>query len=173
MILAEQRSPLAWRGCFPSLNCTTKCCEASGRRRESLIAHNAIHAGFVAGGGVCPTDVRGEPSLAISADDRLLDGCAGPALMETIGSSLKWLTDLMRDRGDRLGAGQIVLTGSIPSLIPIGENCQIKVDAPPLGSVEVEVDRLTLRLERGASQLESHASLIACRFASDAKASVD
>ena len=42
-----------------------------------LIAHNAIHAGFVAG------------------------------------------------RGDRLGADQIVLTGSIPSLIPVGEDCGI------------------------------------------------
>ncbi len=104
-----------------------------------LIAHNAIHAGFVAGCGVSGEDAQGEPSLAVFADDRLLDKCEGPALIRTIGSSLHWLTEIMRQRGDRLEAGQIVLTGSIPSLIPIGEACRLRVDAPPFGSVEVKI----------------------------------
>jgi len=104
-----------------------------------LIANNAIHAGFVAGSGVSPNDARGEPSLAIFADDRLLDRCEGPMLIQTISSSLKWLMEIVRDRGDSLSAGQIILTGSIPSLIPIGEPCRIRVDAPPFGSVEVKI----------------------------------
>ncbi len=104
-----------------------------------LIAHNAIHAGFVAGCGVSRKDARRDPSLAIFADDRLLDKCAGLALIQTINSSLKWLTEIVRDRGDRRSAGQIILTGSIPSLIPIGEACRIRVDAPPFGSVEVKI----------------------------------
>jgi len=108
-----------------------------------LIANNAIHAGFVTGGGVSPNEICGEQSLdtsalSIVADDRLLDECAGPALIQTINSSLKWLTEVVRDRGDRLSAGQIILTGSIPSLIPIAEDCGIRVDAPPFGSVEVK-----------------------------------
>lgn len=103
-----------------------------------LIAHNAIHAGFVAGDGVSPEDALGEPSLAIFADDRLLDECADPALIQTISSSLKWLMEVVQDRGDRLSAGQIILTGSIPSLISICEDCRIRVDAPPFGSVEVQ-----------------------------------
>ncbi len=103
-----------------------------------LIAHNALHAGFVAGRGVSPDEALAEPSLAIFGDDRLLDECAGPALIQTINSSLKWLTEVVRDRGDRLSAGQIILTGSIPSLIPIAEDCGIRVDAPPFGSVEVK-----------------------------------
>ena len=104
-----------------------------------LIAHNAIHAGFVAGCGVSPEDARGDPSLAIFADDRLLEECEGPALIQTIRSSLKWLMEIVRERGDRLSAGQIILTGSIPSLIPIGEDCRIRVDAPPFGSVEANI----------------------------------
>jgi 2-keto-4-pentenoate hydratase len=108
-----------------------------------LIANNAIHAGFVAGGGVSSNDIYGErslesPALSIFADGRLLDECAGPALIQTINSSLKWLTEVVRDRGDRLSAGRIILTGSIPSLIPIAEDCGIRVDAPPFGSVEVK-----------------------------------
>ncbi len=105
-----------------------------------LIANNAIHAGFVAGSGIDPKDARGEPSLAIFADDRLLDECEGPTLIRTIGSSLKWLTGIVRDRGERLRAGQIILTGSIPSLISIAEDCHIRVDAPPFGSVEVTIE---------------------------------
>jgi len=104
-----------------------------------LIAHNAIHAGFVAGRGVTPKDARGEPSLAIYDADRLLDECEGPTLIQTIGSSLKWLMEIVQERGDKLSAGQIILTGSIPSLIPIGEDCRIRVHAPPFGDVEVVV----------------------------------
>jgi 2-keto-4-pentenoate hydratase len=69
----------------------------------------------------------------------LLDECEGPTLIQTISSSLKWLMEIVRDRGDRLSAGQIILTGSIPNLIPIGEDCRIRVDAPPFGGVEVKV----------------------------------
>lgn len=105
-----------------------------------LIAHNALHAGFVAGRGVHPKDASGEPSLAIFADDRLLDECEGPVLVQTIRSSLKWLMQLARDRRDRLSAGQTILTGSVPSLIPIGEDCRIRVDAPPFGHVEVKIE---------------------------------
>jgi 2-keto-4-pentenoate hydratase len=108
-----------------------------------LIANNAIHAGFIVGDGISPNDVCDERSiessaLSIFADDRLLDECAGTALIQTINSSLKWLTEVVRDRGERLGAGQIVLTGSIPSLVPIVEDCSIRVDAPPFGGVEVK-----------------------------------
>ena len=108
-----------------------------------LIANNAIHAGFVAGGGVSPNDICGEhcldsAALSIFADDRLLDECAGPPLIQTINPSLKWLTEMVRDRGDQLRAGQIILTGSIPSLIPIAEDCVIRVDAPPFGSVDAK-----------------------------------
>ncbi|MEO2034744.1 MAG: fumarylacetoacetate hydrolase family protein [Planctomycetaceae bacterium] len=107
-----------------------------------LIANNAIHAGFVAGGGVSPRDVCSDgsletSSLSIFADGRLLDECAGTDLIQTIHTSLKWLATALRDRGDRLNAGQVVLTGSIPSLIPIANDCGIRVEAPPFGSVEV------------------------------------
>ncbi|MFC1596971.1 hypothetical protein ACFL5Q_03400 [Planctomycetota bacterium] len=104
-----------------------------------LIAHNAIHAGFVAGRGVAPKDALGDPSLAIFADDRLLDECEGPTLIQTISSSLKWLMKIVGERGEKLTEGQVILTGSIPSLIPIGEDCRIRVDAPPFGGVEVKI----------------------------------
>jgi len=103
-----------------------------------LIAHNAIHAGVVAGPGINPEEATGEPSLTIFANDQLLDSCEGPALYQTISSSLKWLNEIVQTRGDRLSEGQIILTGSILNLFPIEENGNIRVDAPPFGQVEVE-----------------------------------
>jgi 2-keto-4-pentenoate hydratase len=101
-----------------------------------LIAHNAIHAGFVAGSGIVAQASTDEPTLAIFADDVLLDQCRGEALVHTIHSSLNWLRGMLRQRGDRLTAGQIVLTGSIPSLIPIQQDCSIRVETSPFGRAE-------------------------------------
>jgi len=106
-----------------------------------LIAHNAIHAGFVAGPGINRSGAHGEPSLAIFANDQLLEQCHGPTLVQTIRSSLEWLLEILRDRGEQFCAGQTILTGSIPSLIPISEDCRIRVDAPPFGTVEVNIAR--------------------------------
>jgi 2-keto-4-pentenoate hydratase len=83
-----------------------------------------------------PSEFSGDVSLAIFADNRLLEDCTGPSLIQTINSSLRWLADIVRERGDRLQPGQIVLTGSIPSLIPVINDCRIKVEAPPFGTVE-------------------------------------
>ena len=103
-----------------------------------LIANNAIHAGFIAGSGARPRHVREEPALSIHADDQLVEECSGQVLIRTIATSLKWLIGMLRDRGDSLGAGQIILTGSIPRLLRVDRSCRITVDAPPFGSVDAE-----------------------------------
>ncbi|PHR94817.1 MAG: hypothetical protein COA78_31510 [Blastopirellula sp.] len=100
-----------------------------------LIANNAIHAGFVAGLGVERSEVDGNETLSIYSDDRLIEQCEGPVLTQTIRSSLKWLMEVMQERGEQLEARKIILTGSIPSLIPINTNCCIKVDAGQFGQV--------------------------------------
>ena len=111
-----------------------------------LIANNSLHAGFVAGAHVDPSDLCREQfldssALSILADNRLLDECDGRALIQTINSSLEWLTEVVHGRNERLRAGQIILTGSILGLIPIIEECHIQVDAPPFGSVEATFTR--------------------------------
>jgi 2-keto-4-pentenoate hydratase len=108
-----------------------------------LIANNALHAGFIAGAGVSPADIDCDAfldtsSLSIFTDTRLLEECSGLSLVQTIRSSLKWLMEVLRDRGDQLRTGQIILTGSIPSLIPITEDSGIRVEVPPFGNVEVK-----------------------------------
>ena len=109
-----------------------------------LIANNALHGGFIAGAGISTADIDSQSSLdslstlGIFADKRLIEDYTGPRLVQTIRSSLKWLTKVVSDRGDRLRGGQIILTGSIPNLIPITDDCSIRVEAPPFGNVEVK-----------------------------------
>jgi len=107
-----------------------------------LIANNAIHGGIVVGRGVDVEELKlseSDPSLAIYSDDQLLDEYAGRALIQTLNSSVEWLTEIVSERGDRLNAGQIILTGSIPSLIPVEADCRLRVEAPPFGDVEATI----------------------------------
>lgn len=101
-----------------------------------LIANNAIHAGVVAGSGIKAEAVAGTPKLAVYSDDQLLENCDGASLVETISSSLAWLIETLSASGDHLRAGQIVLTGSIPSLFPVHDDCRIRVETTPFGCVE-------------------------------------
>ena len=109
-----------------------------------LIANNAIHAGFVSGGGGLSSNcfsetMFDEARLVIFRDNQLLDQCEGRLLLETIRSSLKWLWEELFRRGDRLHAGQIVLTGSVPNLFPVVDECSIRVESLPFGEVTAEV----------------------------------
>ena len=109
-----------------------------------LIANNAIHAGFVSGGGGLSSNcfsetMFDEARLVIFRDNQLLDQCEGRLLLETIRSSLKWLWEELFRRGDRLHAGQIVLTGSVPNLFPLVYECSIRVESLPFGEVTAEV----------------------------------
>ena len=104
-----------------------------------LIANNAIHAGVVAGQSVKPEEFDEQTAMEIYVDDQLIDQYRGPLLCQTIGTSLKWLAKLVRERGELLKAGEIILTGAIPSLIPINQACSIRVEAPPFGRVEATV----------------------------------
>ena len=109
-----------------------------------LIANNTLHGGFIAGDGISTDDIDCESSLdsstlRIFADNQLIDYYSGPRLLQTIRSSLKWLTTVASERGDKLRGGQIILTGSIPSLIPITDDCRIRVESSPFGNVEAEI----------------------------------
>ncbi|MGI9474542.1 MAG: 2-keto-4-pentenoate hydratase [Rubripirellula sp.] len=100
-----------------------------------LVANNALQAGVVTSQGGMSAAPRAT-ELKIFIDDRLVDQCAGKVIVQTIQSSLRWLHGIMQDRGETLRRGQIILTGSVPSLIPIDQNCCVRVDAASLGVVE-------------------------------------
>lgn len=109
-----------------------------------LIANNAIHAGFVSGDGGLSLNhfmatMFDEARLEIFRDNQLLGQCEGQLLLETIYSSLKWLWRELLQSNDRLRAGQIILTGSIPNLFPVTGACCLRVVSMPFGEVAAEV----------------------------------
>lgn len=101
-----------------------------------LIANNAIHAGFVAGDATQSSAWNGKSELSIMIDDDCVATCKESQLIETIRTSLQWLQTSLAKTGDRLQKGQIILTGSIPALIPIKHACTVEVNAPPFGKVK-------------------------------------
>jgi 2-keto-4-pentenoate hydratase len=98
-----------------------------------LIANNAIHAGFITGDATERTNDLEKPQLTILNDGNVVETCEGLQLVETIQSSLQWLQATLKETDEHLQEGQIILTGSILSLIPINQQCTIKIDASPLG----------------------------------------
>lgn len=115
-----------------------------------LIANNAIHAGFISGEGVLTSNHFSETMfdgarLELFLDNQLLGQCEGQLLLKTICSSLRWLWHELLQSGEQLHAGQIVLTGSVPSLFPVTDECCIRVESVPFGGVAAKVKNSTLR----------------------------
>lgn len=133
--------PACVRRVFPVVELHNHVIRGKKTSAGELIANNAIHAGFVCGEGIPAEQVDRadeELSLEIFAGDRLIAGCEGVGLVQSIHSSLRWLLDHAAIIGQSIEADDIVLTGSIPALIPVGENCDIKVATQPFGDVTVE-----------------------------------
>lgn len=133
---AEPGIPACVSRVFPVIELHHHVMRGAKPSAGELIAHNAIHAGFVAASGGESASINGELSLAIYQDNELLERCRGNTLVQTIHSSLNWLRGMLRQRGERLVAGQIVLTGSIPPLIPISRDCSIRVETSSFGCTE-------------------------------------
>lgn len=126
---------------FPVIELHHRVFRGSEPSAGELIAHNAINGGFVAGPGMRPEHVEptefSEAGLRIFIGGVLVDEYSGPALVETICTSLSWLDGVVHERGDELIPGQIILTGSIPGLHSITEPCDIHVDASLFGTVQM------------------------------------
>ena len=115
-----------------------------------LIANNAIHAGFISGKGGLTRSHFSETmfdgaQLEIFLNKQLLGQCEGHFLLETIRLSLRWLWHELLQSSERLHAGQIVLTGSVPNLFPVVDECCIRVESAPFGDVAAALKNTTLR----------------------------
>lgn len=98
-----------------------------------LIANNAIHAGFVAGTPADPPEDFSNARLSILIDGNAIESCGGFQLIDTIRSSLQWLHNSLETSGERLQKDEVILTGSVPSLIPITQGCMVQINASPFG----------------------------------------
>lgn len=106
----------------------------------TLIASNAIHAGFVyATDPGSPLDA--EPAtLRMEVDDVEVAHVTGAALTETIAASLRWLAKELNGHRLRLYAGQTVLCGSVAPLIPVNTPSRVLVTTDRFGSAACRIE---------------------------------
>lgn len=134
------RIPACVARVFPVIELHNQVLRGQRPTAGELIANNAIHAGVVAGTGLLSTEFDAQElaasQLSIFSNDALLGSCSGDSLVKTINTSLPWLANVLSARGERLDAGQIILTGSVPSLCPVSAGTRLRVVVAPLGEVE-------------------------------------
>ena len=139
---AKGEVPSCIKRIFPVIELHNHIVRGKEPSASELVANNAIHAGIVAGKGITSEEssfgefTSASPTLSIHADENCVEQYNGPLLLETISTSLFWLMEELKKQHLSLASGQIVLTGSLPSLIPVTGNCKITVNAPPFGKVE-------------------------------------
>lgn len=139
------RIPACVKRIFPVIELHNHVARSSKPSAGELIANNAIHAGFCAGDGIAGTAHNTHKhdeaqSLTIYINDRIVGACSEVQLIRTINDSLRWLSLHLRERNEQLRSGQIVLTGSLPPLIPINGDCVVRIDAGRFGIVEAEFE---------------------------------
>ena len=107
----------------------------SERTAAETIAGNALNVGFVCGASRSLFQPIDDARLAISVDNELAAECVGPELTIGVSTSVRWLSRQLARIGGRLRAGDIVLTGSLPRLIPISEQAVVRVATSHFGEV--------------------------------------
>ena len=113
------------------------------RGTPTLIADDFFHKACVLGDEI--SDWR-SIDLASVAGRTLIDGTeegsgTGAEVMGHPFEALAWLANTLTDHGDRLRAGQIVLTGSVAPVIWIeSKSAQAKIELDGLGPVGVSLD---------------------------------
>ena len=132
----DNQIPKCVKRVFPVIELHNITFSGSKSTVQELVATNAIHAGFVESIGSSSFSEEIIPSMKIYFDDQLIEDHGGTTFISMISTSLKWLIDVLVKRGEKLETGQIILTGTIPRLIPVENPCHIKVDASPFGGVE-------------------------------------
>lgn len=100
-----------------------------------LIANNALHAGFVTGTTRSKFRRLESAELSIRIDGTVVDAYEGPELTNGIIQSLRWLAGHLARDGRRLCAGQTILTGSLPRLVPVTTVTVIHVETSHFGDV--------------------------------------
>lgn len=107
-----------------------------------LIASNGIHAGFVSAAAEQPCGgVTFAHSLSICINEIEVGSVADShSLLRRPLDSLRWLAGGLAQLGVRLRKGHVILTGSPLELYPAAPGSRIVVEAPPLGTIGVEID---------------------------------
>jgi 2-keto-4-pentenoate hydratase len=125
--------------CYPAFELIEKRCPVLDL--GVALADNAEHAAIVLGKPVpvAPNMRFGEETCSISINDQVMGTGAGSAILGDPVNSIMWINDKLRQFGQTLLPGQLVMTGSIIRQFPLKQGDLVKADFSTIGSVAIEV----------------------------------
>jgi 2-keto-4-pentenoate hydratase len=105
---------------------------------SELIANNAIHAGFVTGSSRTEFRQLNSATLSILIDGTIVDAYEGSELTGGVIRSVRWLAAHLARNGGQLHAGDTILTGSLPQLIPVTTDADVRIETSHYGNVAAQ-----------------------------------
>jgi 2-keto-4-pentenoate hydratase len=107
-----------------------------------LIASGGMHAGLVLAvqERTCSRGVPAVSELEVAINDRIAGKTSEPSAMGGPAATLRWLSAQLAKWGLQLLSGQVILTGSVLPLFPVGPGSHIVAEARPLGRSSVAID---------------------------------
>jgi 2-oxo-3-hexenedioate decarboxylase len=105
-----------------------------------VIADNASSARFLLGSVGLPPEDAGDLRLigvVLRKDGEVMATAAGGAVMGHPAASVAWLVNQLAERGEKLPAGSIVLSGGLTAPVPVTRGSVVSAEFDGLGTVEV------------------------------------
>ncbi|MDE0652687.1 MAG: fumarylacetoacetate hydrolase family protein [bacterium] len=102
-----------------------------------MVADNACSGLYVVGSRPVPltaVDVRGV-SMRITLNGTTASTGTGSACLGNPLHAMVWLADAMCERGEPLRAGELIMTGSLGPMAPLGPGDEIRAELDPIGTV--------------------------------------
>lgn len=126
-------------GCvFPVIELHHAVFRGAGNSAAELIGNNALNAGFVAGETRSEFRQLDSVELLIRIDGTVIETCKDLDWADGIIHSLRWLAGHLASNGRSLQAGQTILTGSLPPLIPVTTAAEIQIETSHFGNVAAQ-----------------------------------
>jgi 2-keto-4-pentenoate hydratase len=103
------------------------------------VADNASSARVVLGGMMLPpqsVDLE-LAGMVLRKNGRVAATGAGAAVLEHPAAAVAWLANKLAEFGERLEAGQVVLSGALAAAVPVGPGDVVEVAVQGMGAVHV------------------------------------
>ena len=120
---------------YPVIEIHNKVMRGESPNGHELIANNAIHAGVVRGRPVPDPAALLTTDLTLVFDGAIVDSWASIQWPGDILSAIKWLVERLAESGQRLQAGDLILTGAFGPPIPLGDKTRVDVTSSAFGNV--------------------------------------
>ena len=108
-----------------------------GIQATDVIIHNALHGGLITGARLCPPDALDlqYEGVTVEYNGQLHGSGTGFEVMGNPVNPVVWLANKLAEFGDRLRAGEIIISGSMVTPVAVKPGDYVKATYSRMGSV--------------------------------------